>query len=91
MNISGIFILFANWSDCVDRNDKVFTLLYKIVMHKKDAHPYEIQNTFVIIIINGLLTLFSICYYYAPRHRYVKNYTNQGNLQVGEKSSGLYL
>jgi len=29
VNISGIFILFANWSDCVDRNnDKVFTLLY---------------------------------------------------------------
>ena len=49
MNISGIFILFAHWSDyCVDRNDKVFTLLYiKIVMHKKMAHPYEIQNTYV--------------------------------------------
>ena len=46
MNISGIFILFAHWSDyCVDRNDKVFTLLYYIVMHKKLAHPYEIQNT----------------------------------------------
>ena len=48
MNISGIFILFANWSDCVDRNDKVFTLLrvlYKIVMPKKLAHPDEIQNT----------------------------------------------
>ena len=44
MNKSGIFILFAHWSDCVDRNDKVFTLLYKIVMHKKEAHPYEIQN-----------------------------------------------
>ena len=34
--ISGIFILFVcllahGWSDCVDRNDKVFTLLYKIV------------------------------------------------------------
>ena len=28
----------------MDRNDKVFTLLYKIVMHKKEAHPYEIQN-----------------------------------------------
>ena len=45
MNISGIFILSAHWSDCVDRNDKVFTLLYKIVMHKKEAQPYEIQNT----------------------------------------------
>ena len=45
MNISGIFTLFANWSDCVDRNDKVFTLLYKIVMHKKVSHPDEIQNT----------------------------------------------
>jgi hypothetical protein len=46
VNISGIFILFANWSDyCVDRNDKVFTLLYKIVMPKKLAHPDEIQNT----------------------------------------------
>jgi len=38
----------------VDRNDKVFTLLYipkvlyKIVMHKKMSHPAdEIQNTFV--------------------------------------------
>jgi hypothetical protein len=29
----------------VDRNDKVFTLLYKIVMHKKVSHPDEIQNT----------------------------------------------
>ena len=47
MNISGIFKLFAHWSDCVDRNDKVFTLLYKIVMHKKVSHPDEIQNTFV--------------------------------------------
>jgi len=26
VNISGIFMLFAHWSDCVDRNDKVFTL-----------------------------------------------------------------
>ena len=43
--MSGIFILFAHWSDCVDRNDKVFTLLYKIVMPKKLAHPDEIQNT----------------------------------------------
>ena len=60
-------------------------------MHKKLAHPYEIQNTFVIIIINGLLTLFSICYYYAPRHRYVKNYTNQGNLQVGENHWTLFI
>ena len=49
MNISGIFILFAHWSDCVDRNDKVFTLLYKIVMHKKVSHPDEIQNTNIII------------------------------------------
>ena len=52
MNISGIFILFAHWSDCVDRNDKVFTLLYtfegKIVMHKKVSHPDEIQNTLLI-------------------------------------------
>ena len=47
MNISGIFILFAHWSDRVDRNDKVFTLLYKIVMHKKVSHPDEIQNTTV--------------------------------------------
>ena len=29
----------------MDRNDKVFTLLYKIVMHKKVSHPDEIQNT----------------------------------------------
>jgi len=31
----------------VDRNDKVFTLLYKIVMPKKMSHPDEIQNTTV--------------------------------------------
>ena len=56
MNISGIFILFAHWSDyCVDRNDKVFTLLYYIVMHKKLAHPYEIQNLIVNIIIHRSL------------------------------------
>jgi hypothetical protein len=30
----------------VDRNDKVFTLLYKIVMHQKVSHPDKIQNTF---------------------------------------------
>jgi len=49
VNISGIFKLFAHyWSDCVDRNDKVFTLLYKIVMHKKVSHPDEIQNTLLI-------------------------------------------
>ena len=40
--ISGIFTLFAYWSDCVDRNDKVFTLLYKIVMHKKVSHPDDL-------------------------------------------------
>ena len=45
MNIIGIFTLFAHWSDCVDRNDKVLTLIYKIVMHEKLSHPYEIQNT----------------------------------------------
>jgi len=31
VNISGIFILFADWGDCVDRNDKVFTLLFNII------------------------------------------------------------
>ena len=36
--------MFAHRSDCVDR-DKVFTLLYKVVIHKKVSHPYEIQNT----------------------------------------------
>jgi hypothetical protein len=35
----------------VDRNDKVFTLLYKIVMHKKVSHPDEIQNTIEVILI----------------------------------------
>ena len=50
MNISGIFKLFAHWSECVDRNDKVFTLLYKIVMHKKVSHPDEIQNTYIILL-----------------------------------------
>ena len=50
MNISGIFILFAHWSDCVDRNDKVFIyVLYYICvyMQKKSVTPYENQNTFV--------------------------------------------
>ena len=51
MNISGIFILFAHWSDFVDRNDKAFTLSYiKVVIHKKVSHPYEIQNTKVQIL-----------------------------------------
>ena len=45
--MSGIFRLFAHWSDCVDRNDKVFTLLYKIVMQKKVSHPDEIQNIYI--------------------------------------------
>ena len=56
MNISGIFKLFAHWSDCVDRNDKVFTLLYKIVMHKKVSHPDEIQNTNHIYLHSKLRT-----------------------------------
>jgi hypothetical protein len=36
VNISGIFILFAHWSDCVDRNDKVFYVrsYIKIVTYK---------------------------------------------------------
>ena len=57
MNMSGIFILFAHWSDCVDRNDKVFTLLYKIVMHKKVSHPDEIQNTIEVILIYNKIIL----------------------------------
>jgi len=53
VNISGIFILFAHWSDFVDRNDKAFTLSnIKVVMHKKVSHPYEIQNTFVTVNLN---------------------------------------
>ena len=56
MNISGIFTQFAHWSDCVDRNDKVFTLLYKIVMHKKMSHPDEIQNTFISYIYNTVIS-----------------------------------
>ena len=48
-------MLFAHWSDCVDRNDKVFTfLLYKIVLHKKISHPYEIQNTIHILDFSRL-------------------------------------
>jgi len=35
----------------VDRNDKVCTLLYKIVMHKKMSHPDEIQNIIIYIYI----------------------------------------
>jgi len=39
----------------VDRNDKVFTfLLYKIVLHKKISHPYEIQNTIHILDFSRL-------------------------------------
>ena len=57
MNISGIFKLFANWSDCVDRNDKVFTLLYKIVMHKKRHTLMKFRIPFVIFINNKVLIL----------------------------------
>ena len=39
MNKIGIFVLFDRWSDCVDRNDKVFYVILIIVMHKKVAHP----------------------------------------------------
>jgi hypothetical protein len=35
----------------VDRNDKVFTLLYKIVMHQKVSHPDKIQNILVYLIL----------------------------------------
>ena len=63
MNISGIFILFAHWSDCVDRNDKVFTfvikiLIYKIVMHKKVSHPDEIQNIIIYVYVEFQDTFF---------------------------------
>jgi hypothetical protein len=36
--------MFAHWSDCVDRNDKVFTLLYKIVYAKKNGTPLLIMK-----------------------------------------------
>ena len=47
----------------MDRNDKVFTLLYKIVMHKKEAHPYEIQNknllrTVIIRLVIKYITIY---------------------------------
>jgi hypothetical protein len=63
VNISGIFILFAHWSDCVDRNDKVFTfvikiLIYKIVMHKKVSHPDEIQNIIIYVYVEFQDTFF---------------------------------
>ena len=57
MNIIGIFILFAHWSDCV-RNDKVFTMLllvtkvpskvlfYIIVMH---MHKTHIRVTYISV------------------------------------------
>ena len=35
----------------MDRNDKVFTLLHKIVMHKKLSHPDEIQNIHMISLV----------------------------------------
>ena len=60
MNISGIFKLFAHWSDCVDRNDKVFTLLYKIVMHKKVSHPDEIQNIYITNIYLRILNFIRV-------------------------------
>ena len=41
----------------MDRNDKVFTLLYKIVMHKKVSHPDEIQNTIEVILIYNKIIL----------------------------------
>jgi hypothetical protein len=45
VNISGIFILFAHWSDCVDRNDKVFTffIIYAFICKKKVSHPMKIR------------------------------------------------
>ena len=58
MNISGIFILFAHWSDCVDRNDKVFTFVIKIVMHKKVSHPDEIQNIIIYVYVEFQDTFF---------------------------------
>ena len=51
----------------MDRNDKVFTLLYKIVMHKKVAHPYEIQNKNLlrtVIIWNNKVIKYITIYIY---------------------------
>ena len=43
----------------MDRNDKVFTLLYKIVMHKKMSHPDEIQNIIIYVYMLNFKILFS--------------------------------
>ena len=42
----------------MDRNDKVFTLLYKIVMHKKVSHPDEIQNIIIYVYVEFQDTFF---------------------------------
>ena len=52
----------------MDRNDKVFTLLYKIVMHKKVSHPDEIQNTNHIPSFEGT--------YQSTTNRYLYSRTN---------------
>ena len=51
----------------MDRNDKVFTfvikiLIYKIVMHKKVSHPDEIQN--IIIYVYLYMLNFKILFSY---------------------------
>ena len=65
MNIIGIFILFAHWSNCVDRNDKVLPskVLIKIVMHIKKwlaLSNYEIQNTFILHVISFVFSYLRI-------------------------------
>ena len=42
----------------MDRNDKVCTLLYKIVMHKKVSHPDEIQNIIIYVYVEFQDTFF---------------------------------
>ena len=45
MNIIGIFILFAHWSDCVDRNDKVFTLIgLELNLFRSLRHPIKLRD-----------------------------------------------
>ena len=42
----------------MDRNDKVFTFVIKIVMHKKVSHPDEIQNIIIYVYVEFQDTFF---------------------------------
>jgi hypothetical protein len=54
----------------VDRNDKVFTLLYKIVMHKKMAHPYDLLISFVLSHKASYFVIISVKLLFPSKRRY---------------------